>query len=106
MPLIDTYPTLKKAALILAYDNGVTHRMPEQVWLNNTDSVLGAEGVVTEDLQKLENWCATLSEEQLETLVAGEHDECLELIQDCPTNSDGISLDKLFEDLFEMTCND
>jgi len=97
MAIINKFPGIKRAALYLAHANGMIYRgCTEEQWLSSLDYVLGAEGVDTDELQKLDDWCKTLSDEQVETLVDGEEEEMQQLVDSCPTEAVGI-----FNDIFD-----
>ena len=84
--ILNRFPGIKAAAIMMAYDNGMInrHTFSENEWLFKQNAVLGAEGVYEEDLKILDAWCQTLSEEELQTLVAGEEEEMKALEQKCP----------------------
>lgn len=99
MQRIDNFPKMKEVALLIAYDNGMINREQNQ-WdfLNKVDEIIGADGVDLTDLQSIEDWLATLSNEQLIILAAGESDEmsALEATFQRP------ELLKIFNDIFEI----
>lgn len=66
MQRIDNFPKMKGVALLIAYDNGMINREQNQ-WdfLNKVDEIIGAEGVDQVDLQLIEDWLVTLSNEVL-----------------------------------------
>ena len=93
--IIEKYPGIKLIALKIAYDNGFLHRdCSEEEWLLSLDSLLDAN---IADLEILDQWCQTLSEEQAEALGAGEHDDMMELVSLSP-NPDFCN--NLFNDIF------
>jgi len=99
MQVISNYPGLKKAALKIAYDNGMIHRhYTEEEWLKSTDQVIGADGVYHDDLQIWSDWLETLSDENLSTLCCGESSEIDKLISKAPK---GEFLNGLLDDIFE-----
>lgn len=95
----DTWPNIRKAALELAYDNGMINRFnSEEEWLGAASLCLSADGVDYADLQILDNFIATLTDEQVITLVAGEHEEMQALINE---NCVKPEVCQLFEDIFD-----
>lgn len=100
-PQIEKYPSLHKAALHIAYDNGMVHRaMPESTWLYSLDAVLGSSD--SSDLDTLEKWLSTLSPEDLETLCVGELEDMNRITTTCPTSGpDNQPLCRLLDDIFE-----
>ena len=98
MIIIDTYPGIKRIALLIAYDNGLVNAFcPEEEWLSGLDDVMGAEGVDQSDLVKLDAWCVTLTDEEAETLAYGEQKDTQAIIMKCPQPE----LCGLFDDIFE-----
>lgn len=79
--LIDQCPAIRKAALNIAYDNGMVNRM-------NTEQqfMIGANEVLKEytDYMAIENFLATLTDEQLDTLCTGEEQEQVIILRACP----------------------
>jgi hypothetical protein len=99
MQRIDNFPKMKEVALLIAYDNGMINREQNQNdFLNKVDLVVGADGVDRADLQLIEDWLVTLSNEQLVILAAGEHDDLTALEQQFSRPE----LLKIFNDIFEV----
>lgn len=100
---IEKWPGLKKAALEIAYDNGMINRCsPEDDWLRSLDPVLGAEGVYDADLERWSDWLLTLSEDDLQTVAAGEETEMHAIMANAPPSESGEGgLDGLLNDIFE-----
>lgn len=100
---IERWPGIRKAALEIAYDNGMINReCSEDAWLKSLDPVLGAEGVTDEDLDRLDAWLLGLSDADLDTLCSGEERDAEGIEADCPTGGpDGERLSKLLVDIFE-----
>ena len=97
--IIDRFPGIRRIALEIAYDNGMINRYQSQsVWLSSLDEVLGADGVDEADLRVLDEWCLTLSDEDAETLAAGEQTEMEEVAARCPRPD----LCGIFNDIFEQ----
>jgi hypothetical protein len=101
--IIDRFPLIKKAALVIAYDSGMINRTEtEAEWLGRTESVLASCDDV--DLLALDNWLAALTTDEFETVSAGCQDdvETLEILRKCPRGGpDGQLLTKLLDDIFE-----
>lgn len=103
-PIINRFLGIKRIALIIAYDNNIVIRdYPEERWLSDLDQVLGAEGIHEADLQILDKFSTELSEEDAETLAAGEITEMEAVESRCPRGSDPeVRLTDLFNDIFEF----
>lgn len=101
MCLIRKYPALTKAALEVAYDNGMVHRdCTEGQFLERQDSVLSS--VDASDLSRLEHWLSGLSEEDMSVLCTGDQDDAEIVMQSCPTGGpDNQQLCRLLDDIFE-----
>ena len=83
--VINNYPGLKKAALLIAYDNGMINMIePEEKYLRRCDEVVGADGVYHADLQVWNDWLETLTGEQMEVVCCGEEMEMQELMALAP----------------------
>lgn len=104
MSLIERWPGLKKAALEIAYDNGMINRCcSEDDWLRSLDPVLGADGVYDTDLECWSDWLLTLSEDELSVVAAGEETEMLAIMARAPAPPSGADgdLNGLLNDIFE-----
>lgn len=103
MSAIEKWPGLKRAALEIAYDNGMINRCcSEDDWLRSLDQVLGAEGVYDADLERWSEWLLTLSEDELSTVAAGEESEMLAIMANAPPAESGEGdLNGLLNDIFE-----
>lgn len=104
--IIDRFPNIKKAFIEMSYDNGGIniHRTEEDAY-NETEQVLSAEGVVEEDLQTLDDWIGTLTDDQIQMLVAGEESERIEMEEKLNSprgGPDNELLSNIFNDLFEV----
>lgn len=76
----ETFPGIKKVALEIAYDNGMINRsFTESDFLSKVDEILGSDGVDFADLKRIDDWIATLSENEIQVLAAGEHVEMVAL---------------------------
>ena len=96
--IIDKFPGIKKVALEIAYDNGFIHRdCTEEAWLESLDPVLGATGVDETDLIMLDDFCTSLSDEDVTTLAAGEFTEQVAVASRCEKPE----LCGLFDDIFQ-----
>lgn len=94
---------IKKAALHIAYDNGMVNRFTtEEEFLAGVEGVLGAYGVTQDEVDSFEAWLAELPEQDLETLCVGEHSEQEEIAKSCPLSHEGHRLTGLLNDIFEM----
>lgn len=81
MSILDSCPLIRKAALLIGYDNGMINR-EESEFLEKFEGVLGAERVT--DVLKLENFLTSLSDEDFETLCVGEHLDQVAMESNCP----------------------
>jgi hypothetical protein len=99
MQRIDNFPKMKEVALLIAYDNGMINREQNQCdFLNKVDEIIGADGVDLTDLQSIEDWLVTLSNEELTILAAGEHVEMVAL----ESTFSRPELLEIFNDIFEV----
>jgi hypothetical protein len=74
--ILDSFPTIKKAVLLMAYDNGCINRAsPEEKVLKDADLSLLFAGVNRSGLEQVEIDLAQLTEEELQTFCAGDQDE-------------------------------
>lgn len=101
--MIDRLPALKRAMLEIAYDNNMIGNpslggSTEEQVLDQTEEVLGAEGVDFADLVVIDAWLATLTQEELELVCSGEESEAAEFMKSrrAPEHTSG-----LLNDLFE-----
>ena len=94
---------IQHVALEIGYANGMINRYHSRAeFLSTVNSVLGADGVTAEDLDRLEAWLCTLSKEQLLILAAGEHSEMAALESLAPKGGpDNTPLTGLFNDISE-----
>lgn len=98
------FPTIRKAALEIAYDNGMINRgESEAEFLEKALGALCAEGVPVLDVIRLEMFLKTLNNEDLVTLCNGEHDEVVALEGDCPFSvvEPAEKVTRLLNDIFE-----
>lgn len=101
MALIDQYPGLRRAALEIAYDNGMVNRTTtEEKWLTSLDPIVGATGVDHADLQAMSEFIDTLTEEELNELCCGGQGEPEQeaVLNRAP---DREKLDGMLNDIFE-----
>jgi hypothetical protein len=103
--IIDKYPGIKKATLIMAYANGVINRTEdEHMFLAAQDFILGAEGVYAEDLRRLDQWLCELDTTMpgaLGILADGEECEANALAALGPRDANGRPLAALLDDIFD-----
>lgn len=73
---MESFPGIKKAALLIAYDNGMINRFnSEEQFLESRDVIIGADGVYYEDLQKIDEFLQGLEQGQIEDLCFGEEED-------------------------------
>lgn len=100
---IDDYPHLKRAALIIAFDNAMIIRFcGQEEFLKKCEEVIGAEGVSSVDVQALDTWLSTLSDGQLMVVCAGGHKEMTEICRTSPKTAEGHYVTGLLDDIFEL----
>ena len=93
---IGMYPGIMKVALEIAYDNGMVHRLkPEAEWLSSLDSTI--QSFPAEKLVALNEFCSSLSDEDIHIMAAGEQRE-IEELQD--TYHDPEFCNKVFLSIF------
>jgi hypothetical protein len=98
--ILTRFPHLAKACLEMSYDNGGIHRYRnEDVAKEEYRQVLGADGVYEEDLKIIDDFIATLTEDEVMTLVAGEETEMQAIVARCSIPE---KLDGLLNDIFEV----
>lgn len=84
MTPFDCFPNLKRAALEIAYDNGMINRSePETDFLAKAAKPIEELAII--NLIKLEVWLAELTDEQMSTLCAGEETDMKELVATAPS---------------------
>lgn len=100
---IDRFPHIRSFALEIAYDNGMINvAHPEDCFLAECDAIMGADGMYDEDHARLDDWLATLSQDELETLAAGEETEMNTIRERCPRGGpDNVPLCNIGNDFFE-----
>lgn len=97
------WPTIKKAALLISYDNGIINRESSQEsFLEICESILYADGVYEDEVSQFEEFLKSLSEQDLEILCSGEFTDVETISKNCPKNSEGYSLSGLLEDFFDV----
>lgn len=104
MSAIDQFPTVRKAAMLIALDNGLINRFcSEESWINKVEAAIFADGVPQQDVQSLETFLLTLSEEDLETLCCGEHMEMVAVEANAPMSvvEPEMKVTRLLNDIFE-----
>lgn len=99
MMSFSSHPMLKAVCLSIACDNGLINRfVPEATYLNKAERIVFALAHPPEALAEIEAWIATLTEDERETLAAGEHNDVQALIARAPH---GAFLDDILNDAFE-----
>lgn len=104
MSAIDQFPTVRKAAMLIALDNGLINRFcSEETWIGKVEGAIFADGVPQHDVRMLENFLLTLSEEDLETLCCGEHSEMVAVEANAPMSvvEPDMKVTRLLNDIFE-----
>ena len=99
---INEYPKIKFIALEIAYDNNrINHTCYEEQFLQAVSETVTLYGDNT--LKRWENWLASLTKEQCETLGAGEEHEQIILVEDS-LRVTGRDISKLCNKIFEIEC--
>jgi hypothetical protein len=97
--VLTRHPNIAKAAMFLSYaNNGVSRERSEDVAREGHRFVLDADGVYEEDLQKMDQFLSTLTQEELSILCDGEETEAKAISARAP---DPEKLEGLLNDLFE-----
>lgn len=94
----DRYPGIKRAVLAIAYDNGGINRYrTEKDMLRELESFLVRQP--SEILPDIDRWLASLSDDDLQTVCCGEHDDQLALTKTAPPFTH-----QLLNDYFDEVC--
>ena len=92
----DRYPGIRRAGLLMSRDSGgINRHRPESQVLAEMDEFLERRD---EDLAPISDWLLALPDEDLETVVAGEHEEQQALLAGAPTFTDDV-LEAYFEEV-------
>lgn len=96
------WPNVEELILSLAACNGILNRntTSEAVVACGLKAV-EADGVCTEDVEALEVWVGTLTEDQKLTLVDGEQQEQADLVARSPTGVGGDRVGSLVDDIYD-----
>lgn len=81
--IIDQYPNIRRAYLEMSYDNGgINVTRTEEDAITDSQPVMStiAGNVSADDLQRLDAWIGTLSDDQVQTLIAGEETETAAIV--------------------------
>lgn len=98
---LEQFPSITKAALIIAYSNGmIYHDVTQEEFLVKVQEIIGADGVYHEDLVLFDTWLGNLTKEQLETVCDGEVGEAFKISKTCPRNKDGYPMVGILDDIF------
>ena len=103
-----TFRGIRKAALAIAYDNGVINRdSSEEEYLKRVASYVqanwldanhaGLRAILYAHLREIDAWLDNLSENALETVCAGEETEVKVALKNAPVGTDKL-LNGIFED--------
>ena len=101
MALIDYYPSIKEAALNIAYENGVVNRTTtETEVLENLDEIIDSHN--NEDLNTIDRWLCGLDEVDFENLTTGDVDSAEFIMEGCPMDAgDNFNLSVIITDIFD-----
>lgn len=93
------FPNITAVAQEIYLDNGKINRDHSiEDFQEELDEILGADGVYYDDLKALDNWIATLTEEERDDLAAGEESDMLKVQCRAPNPE---LCEGLFNDIFE-----
>lgn len=96
---LDSFPKIKQVVLSIAYDNGMINRESSQErFIEKVNEIIGGDGVYYTDLQNLNEWLETLSDDDLETFANGEHLDQVAIASQFV----GPDILGLFTDIFEV----
>ncbi len=94
------YANIEKAALEIAYDNGSINRgRSENDALAELHRFLDRSGYATDQLSNIDDWLGNLSDDDLQTVCAGEEQEADAILRGSP-----IFTLTLLTDIFENVC--
>lgn len=97
--LIHCYPAIKKAALSIAYDNGMINRdNSEEQYLACVEEVLKGG---TWFLAQIEACLQVLSDEDLDTVCCGDEEERKELLKENSNESSAEHVEQFLQRIFE-----
>lgn len=97
--VLESFPGIKRIALLIARDNGMINRVEtEEDFISRCDEIIGAEGVDYHGLVILDVWCMTLNDDEALTLAAGEEQDMQALIEKSPNPE----ICGIFEDIFNL----
>ena len=98
------FPNIYKAALEMSYDNGgINRERSEEKHREEFNGYIGSARHDHATLKKIDEYLATLSEEQINVLVAGEDEERMALIALIPHDIQQ-KTDELFDEIFDEVC--
>lgn len=104
MSAIDQFPTVRKAAMLIALDNGLINRFcSEETWIGKVEGAIFADGVPQHDVRMLENFLSSLSEKDFDTVCNGEHMEMVAVEANAPRSVlyPELPVTRLLNDIFE-----
>ena len=100
MQVIEMYPNLRNAYLLMERCNGGINRDRDEVTAcRETDAIIGADGTYHQDLVAIDEWLGTLSEDDLLKFVDGEESEVAAIVS--VSGDVGAKAHGLFNDLFD-----
>lgn len=104
MSMQEKFPTLFKSAVILANDAGLINReAPVDLCEEGLAQFVGQECTNTQDFMDLEKWLASLSEEDLNTVLIGSCAEMQSVLDRAPVFED-TTVDVMLDDLYDILC--
>ncbi len=102
-PLLDRRLALRQQVVAIALAVGaINSHEPVEEALERAEEALGAEGVATADVEALDAWLASLTQEQRDVLADGEEDEIAAIEAESPMGESGYRVAALLYDVWEV----
>ena len=99
--IFDKYRSLRRAALRVAYDNGMINRyQTEEQFLDGAEEAVGADGVYNADLAAIDAALASLTSQELDDLCSGGEEEKYAVLAKFDRDL-GEKIDGILDDIFD-----
>jgi hypothetical protein len=100
---IEDYPFIKAGVATIAHDIGAMTRLENEpaLW-DRVHEALIESGLAHEELARLNDWLASLSTDDFQAVMIGEHREMVSICEGSPIKKDGTLLTELFADIWEV----
>jgi hypothetical protein len=96
---VSGYPSIEKACLEIAYDNGGVNRLRPEAQVRKEIADFLAARPYSDHFGAIDKWLGELSKDELETVCAGEETEMLAVLSTAPAWTSS-----LLEQYFEEVC--